>query len=675
MLVKINLRLVDNIEANKVVNIDFVNNEKIDKKWAFQSSNKYMVSSSYPANKANKVSINTGIDISFTHPGTNIEEFKKRFVIEPKVEGEFTTYGRTITFIPKDELKHGTNYVVTLKKGLKLDDDEIKEDYSFTFTTDGKESANAARIINDSITIDNISTFKSSDLPKIAVIENEDAEYDEDAEDVTYNSIKKVVVEKFSNADDFEKYIKGNTTIKRENLGEYKFHKYNTKTVELDKQLGIGYYLFNVYTSGNQILFNLPVQINNLSAYLMNSERDLIVWVANNGSFAKDVEVSYEGKKEKTNEDGIALIKNISDGSLNTKYVKVNSDSKNPIFVGIKNYSLNNYPYGYIYTDRPLYKNTDEINVWGYVPLEFFADSVDRDKFSIVFNEKNIPVKVSEDGTFDAKIALNNLASDYYSIELKYNNTFIGYREVTVENYQLQNYIYEISTDKEYVEAGKSFKATIKVKHVSNLPASNKDVSVVFCEKTYKGKTNQAGEVTFNLTASVDQDNYSNNVLYESIEILGTALDSEDWNITYPIYVIYNKVAFDKAKYDEKTKVYSAEIFNLDLTKKLNPELEVVDSLRGTPYKGKVNIVIKEEKNIKTVEKEYDEFTKTTKNVYSWETDYEKEVVNEKVISDIYCLNMIEGGVGSYIDYSTKGLVTVRDANNNYLVYSNFYGE
>ena len=98
--------------------------------------------------------------------------------------------------------------------------------------------------------MDNISTFKSSDLPKIAVIENEDAEYDEDAEDVTYNSIKKVLVEKFSNADDFEKYIKGNTTIKRENLGEYKFHKYNTKTVELDKQLGIGYYLFNVYTSG-----------------------------------------------------------------------------------------------------------------------------------------------------------------------------------------------------------------------------------------------------------------------------------------------------------------------------------------------------------------------------------------------------------------------------------------
>ena len=45
--------------------------------------------------------------------------------------------------------------------------------------------------------------------------------------------------------------------------------------------------------------------------------------------------------------------------------------------------------------------------------------------------------------------------------------------------------------------------------------------------------------------------------------------------------------------------------------------------------------------------------------------NYEKEFVNENVLSDILCLNMIEGGVGSYTDSSTKGLVTVRDSKGN----------
>ena len=638
---------VENIEADKIVNIDFVNNEKIDKKWAFQSNNDYKISSSYPADKRNKVSVNTGIDITFTHPGTNLEEFKKHFTIEPKVEGDFSIYGRTITFIPKTSLKNETNYIVTIKKGLKLDEKEIKEDYSFSFTTVGKNNVNTSRALNDSITIDNISTFKPSDLPKIAIRENYDLEYDEESEEISYKTIKKVTVERFANSSDFEKYLKGTTTIKREDLGEYKFHKYNDSTIEFNRQLGEGYYLFNVFGNSNQLLFNIPVQINNLSAYLMNSERDLIVWTANNGNFEKGLEVAYGDKKEKTNEDGLAIIRNISDGSLNTKYVKINNESNNPIFVGITNYELNNYPHGYIYSDRPLYKNTDEIKIWGYIPIEFFADKVDTNKFSIVFNEKNIPIKVSDDGNFETKINLKNVASDYYDIILNYNNTPIAYRGVTVENYQLQNYIYEISTDKEYVEAGKNIKVKIKVKHISNLPASNKDISIMFDDKTYKGKTNQSGEVIFNLTAPKDEENYESNYDYESIEILGTAVDSEDWNLSYDVYVIYNKVAFDNSKYNEKTKTFKTDIFNLDLTKELNPELDIIDSLKGTSYKGKLKVILKEEKNIKKSEKEYDEYKKENKISYYWDTESEKNVVEKEI-------DIVDGKLEYKIDYDFK---------------------
>ena len=105
---------VDNIEANKIVEIDYVKNEKVDKGWAFQSNSDYKISSIYPADKSEMVSVNTGIDVTFTRPGTDLNEFIKHFSIEPKVEGNFSVYGRTITFVPTEELKSYTNYMIIL---------------------------------------------------------------------------------------------------------------------------------------------------------------------------------------------------------------------------------------------------------------------------------------------------------------------------------------------------------------------------------------------------------------------------------------------------------------------------------------------------------------------------------------------------------------------------------
>ena len=44
-------------------------------------------------------------------------------------------------------------------------------------------------------------------------------------------------------------------------------------------------------------------------------------------------------------------------------------DTENKLVVGIYDYNIENYPKAYIYTDRPLYKNTDTINIWGFIML------------------------------------------------------------------------------------------------------------------------------------------------------------------------------------------------------------------------------------------------------------------------------------------------------------------
>ena len=116
----------------------------------------------------------------------------------------------------------------------------------------------------------------------------------------------------------------------------------------------------------------------------METERDVLVWVAQGNELASNINIEYNGKSTKTDKQGIAKFENMIDGSEKIKYVKV----ENELVIGVYNYSFNNYPHAYIYTDRPLYKNTDTINIWGFVPKSFFYEKPE-DEFYIEFGEEN----------------------------------------------------------------------------------------------------------------------------------------------------------------------------------------------------------------------------------------------------------------------------------------------
>ncbi len=63
-----------------------------------------------------------------------------------------------------------------------------------------------------------------------------------------------------------------------------------------------------------------------------------------------------------------------------------------------------------------------------------------------------------------------------------------------------------------------------------------------------------------------------------------------------------------------------------------------------------------------------EQFSKTILKFFNSREDvlsYEKEIVNETVLNNPLCLNMICGGLGNHNGYTTKGLVTVKDSNGN----------
>ena len=89
------------------------------------------------------------------------------------------------------------------------------------------------------------------------------------------------------------------------------------------------------------------------------------------------------------------------------KYIKVD----NELVIGAYNYNLDNYPSAYIYTDRPLYKNTDTINIWGFVPRTLFFDKIDEEFYIELNGEGKRKIEVGKDGNFQTTIELKNNVS------------------------------------------------------------------------------------------------------------------------------------------------------------------------------------------------------------------------------------------------------------------------
>ena len=368
------LKFKQNIPDNTIVKLQYVKDKITEDSWAYQTSNKLTISEVYPADKE-IASKNTTIEIKFSY--ASVENLSKYVKITPKVEGKWKHLGKVWRFTPSKQLKNNQKYTVSVKSGIKIPEgEELDGDYIFSFKVQ-EEGTNAEMYLHKTITADDIDTYRPDEQVKIY--------YEVDSYNGNKPDIAKVQISKFKTIDDFIEYLKTKDYSKAEGKESYSFiHKQGY--IQLSKTLPTGYYVASIINSNGSELFNSPLQINSLSAYATATERDVIVWAAEGENLAKDVKVQYQRKEEKTNSQGIAKFENIADGSKTVKYLTIgNNEAK--LVVGIYNYDLENYPASYLYTDRPLYKNTDTVNIWGFVPKMLFFDKIE-DEFYIELGDE-----------------------------------------------------------------------------------------------------------------------------------------------------------------------------------------------------------------------------------------------------------------------------------------------
>ncbi len=552
------LKFKQNIPDNTIVKLQYVKDKITENSWAYQTSSDLSVVKTYPDDGASSVSKNTSIEIHLSY--ANAQSLEENVTITPTVKGEWEHIGKIWRLKPQEPLKVQTEYKVRINKGIKAEKEVMQEDYTFSFYV--TENENDTRGINPvTKTIDRINTYKSDEPIKIFYNEY----------DFNKNKISTVKISKFKSSADFIDYLENGNYSKSESQGDFKFteSRYQDgyrKYLQLNKNLPNGYYVASIQNKNGIEIFNTPIQINDLSCFAAETEKDVIVWVGNDQGLQKDVSVKYLDKEQKTNIDGIAKFDNILDGSENVKYASVGND-ENKLIVGLYNYYKLNYPTAYIYTDRPLYKNTDCIKIWGFVPLQLFNEKV-ADEFYISFNEDyKQKIKVDENGSFNFETKLDNYidTQDMY-VQLYYKNSIIASRSFSVKNYELQNYNYEIITDKNYAYVGTNYEFDVKVEHITGMVVPNKSILVRFKDKEYRQNTGEDGIAHFSIKVTDENENLgkvSSDITYAELAVYNGDLEEyTDSEKNIGIYIIHRNVYAKRNYESDEEKIILYKLAN-----------------------------------------------------------------------------------------------------------------
>ena len=603
------LKFKQNIPDNTVLKLQYIKDQITQDSWAYQTSNKFSVTSTYPDNKDENATPNTIIDVEFSY--ATVKDLEKYVKIYPTVKGNWKHLGRIWRFIPSTMLEKGKKYTVVISKNLKAENQNLDDDYKFEFSVEEHDSETAYSVNNS---MDGIITAKTNEFVNIPYYANKD--------NIQFG---KVEIAKFVGIEDFIEYVDTANYSKAVKQGDYELenniNEYHSN-LTFKQSLTKGYYVAKVKSSSGKELFHCPIQITDISAYAMETERDVLVWVAQDNNLAVNVNVEYNGETVKTDKQGIAKFENILDGSKKIKYAKVGGE----LVIGVFNYSFENYPRAYIYTDRPLYKNTDTINIWGFVPKDFFYDKLE-DEFYIELDEENKQkVSLQSDGTFTYKIDLkNHIDTEYSSVSLYYKDTVIGFKNISIKNYELQNYTYEVICNKNYGFIGDKINFDVKVNHITGLLVPNKNVVAIYEDKTYRAKTGEDGVAHFSITLR-GENSKDSSPTYQEISIHnGDNVEYTEAETFFGARLL-SKDVYVQEDYSTEKK-YKATIYKLDTNKNVNPQYNLEELYNGT-YETNVEVNLIEEVVTRVQNGEvYNEYTKQMEPHYDRTQDENKMIL------------------------------------------------
>lgn len=654
---------------NKVYFIDVRTLSGNTESFAFQTKRDFTVLGSLPENMSTYVPVDTGIELYFSYP--DVKNIEKHFEISPKVEGRFETNGYTTVFVPK-ELKSGTVYTVTIKKGLSAKDGSasLAEDYVFSFETSPDENSTADPYKGDLYISNNWIEFGTTEIPAIAFdLYMRDRL---DSIDVTLNLYR------FNTLDDFIKairkkeeapywasYASSKNKIDTSKLDEvlefrqsFNLQKWQQKYMMFPETLEFGYYLVELSTDG--LSAQAFLQISDITAYTIADKDSTLFWLNDLKTKApvKGAEVFdyVAGKGHLTDVSGLVKLPNVEktgNGYNMTQdlYRVTTTDGKVSLISGgysyDTNYSYSNYNEGslnwrYIQTDRTLYKPNDTVEFWGFIKSRIdgsYPDDITVELASggyyypmrsnimgrfmpFLSNPLEIINLKTEGGFYEGNIKLPALGPGSYTITVKDGDKIVSNSYFSVENYIKPQYKIEITSDKNAVFVDEEVTFTIKATFFDGTPVANVPLNYYiqgyYDNNNGQGVTDKNGILEIKYTPT-----YHSNMqgeTYAGISVSAQFPETGEINEYYSYRVFANDINIQSKGEIKDNKGIIDLTVNKVVLNSLNDGDITNDNYLGSPVAGQklnLNIVHQTWEKIETGD-QYDPINKVVRKTYEY---------------------------------------------------------
>ena len=225
------------------------------------------------------------------------------------------------------------------------------------------------------------------------------------------------------------------------------FNENNKDFIELPFNIEKGNYLVQIL--GEELNYSVFMEAGKHQIYYMKTNEEEMFWIVNSfeNKNADNCEISLGQKKVGvTGTDGV-LVTKLNDNKIKEMFVARIDDYEYLIktFATMDNYYYDDYMDGdgywsFIYTDRNVYMNTDEINIFTFIK-SYDGKRIKNAKIvlsdyrsnDILLEQK---IKLASGESNKALLKFNDLEDGEYKIFLVVNDKNIAYSQIEIKSYE-----------------------------------------------------------------------------------------------------------------------------------------------------------------------------------------------------------------------------------------------
>ncbi|MBI2475348.1 Ig-like domain-containing protein [Candidatus Uhrbacteria bacterium] len=492
--------------------------------WAFQVKKSFQVLNTIPGNKTSRVPLDSGIEVVFSHENVTTSDFEKAFSITPAVKGHFEKNRRSIVFVP-DALTPSAVYEVRISSSLTPDSssETLAKDYTFKFETDRQlERGSYIDFFDHDVTV----TPQEKTELKMGT---EDYYESQSLENVSLQ------VYQFPTYETFRKSFLEST------IDRWRYNRSFKEYINLSDLKSIGIFSPEVVDSDYGPIYRLPIGLDegyygvvatykgkdawlfiqsvSISATVVESDGDYsLVWTHDTNTKQPLASAQVEGIKlisenEKTFEtspvvvssnEGVARISFAPEA----KFTEVISGDRSLLLLlessnygwgldgwwdGPNSVSVDDNYWGYLYSDRTVYKAGDTVHVWGFAKPRngqslpktakikltswVFGYSYENSSSDSI-EYSSVDVQISPEGTFIGELTLPDMIADSLTLSVEYGDLSVLSRSIQVQEYRKPVYTLDLKFDKKAVIKGESIGFMVKSNYFDGTPVVGKTVNV-----------------------------------------------------------------------------------------------------------------------------------------------------------------------------------------------------